>query len=269
MTDVADKVGGLLGRVKREIDARGPLSAISAVPRTLSMAVRNKVLWSRIQNARSAEEAFTLIYRSNYWSSGESASGGGSTLAHTEVLRAELPSLFERFDVETVFDAPCGDFHWMRHVVERTGVDYVGGDIVEPLVAELNERYRAPNVRFVQLDLSRARFPVADLMICRDCLFHLSWEDTYFLLRNFCDSEIPLLLTTTHYGDVLPAESSDIKTGGFRKIDLFSSPYCFSPETLAEIEDWVDPNNRRKMCLWNQDQVRAVLGSLREALPPV
>src|SRR5262249_32666360 len=69
--------------------------------------------------AGSLEDRFAVLYKTCYWGGdkqNESFSGPGSTLEYTQVLRRELPKLFEQFAIRSVFDAPCGDFKWMKHV---------------------------------------------------------------------------------------------------------------------------------------------------------
>ncbi len=63
-----------------------------------------------------AREIFAKAYDTYQWGSQESRSGQGSELAATENLRAYLPELFERLNVRTFLDAPCGDWNWMREV---------------------------------------------------------------------------------------------------------------------------------------------------------
>lgn len=204
------------------------------------------------------EERFTAIYEHNYWENGESASGNGSTIAYTRQLREKLPDLFSRFSIRSIFDAPCGDFNWISLVQKETGLEYIGGDIVLPLIESHNRKHAGDKVRFIHLDLTRQPFPKADLMICRDCLFHLSFEDTAAVLRNFVASGIPYLLTTTHANSGA-FTNKDILTGDFRLIDLFAPPYNFPPDVLYRIDDWQEPEPRREMCLWRREQVEEAL----------
>lgn len=184
----------------------------------------------------SIEERFTKIYETNYWGSHESVSGYGSTLESTENVRAVLPELFRKYSIHSVFDAPCGDFNWMQHVLKRCNVRYIGGDIVFPLIQKLNARYASSNIKFIHIDLTKDQFPYADIMICRDCLFHLSYEDTLKLLKNFVKSEIPLLLTTT-YVNASQFSNRDIVSGDARAIDLFAPPFNFDKDVLFRFED--------------------------------
>lgn len=208
----------------------------------------------------SPEERFTWIYKENYWKSRESASGTGSTLRYTENLRKCLPGIMRKYSIRKVFDAPCGDFNWMKHLLSTVDVEYLGGDIVRPLVEENNRRYKSANIAFIQIDLANDDLPRSDLMICRDCLFHLSFKDTRLVLESFIRSETDYLLTTTHVNSLSGGFSNiDIETGDYRRIDLFSHPYNFPRNYLEAIEDWVEPGPERLMCLWNRHQVAEAL----------
>lgn len=176
----------------------------------------------------------------------------------TENLRAKLPGVLKEFGIRSILDAPCGDFHWMKDFLKGVEVDYTGGDIVRPLVDRSNARFANGRIRFVVLDLTASAFPKADLMICRDCLFHLSFADTRAMIRNFVASDIPYLLTTTHKNpQALP--NRDIISGDFRLIDLFSAPFHFPADALARIDDWVAPEPEREMCLWSREQAAMAL----------
>ena len=207
------------------------------------------------------EATFTEIYKSNLWGSNESVSGPGSTFDYTTNLRNKLPELLEEFSINSVFDAPCGDLNWIKCLLDGINIDYIGGDIVLPLIESHRLKYKRANANFVHIDLTKEKFPKSDLMICRDCLFHLSFHDTLSVLRNFVDSNIKYLLTTTHKKSNR-FQNIDITTGGIRLIDLFSAPYHFPKEVLFRIEDWKAPHQEREMCLWSRDQVICAMNAL-------
>lgn len=204
------------------------------------------------------EERFTEIYKGNLWGGSESVSGPGSSVDYTANLRRALPVLFREFEIASVFDAPCGDFNWMKHVLAECPLDYVGGDIVKPMIEAHQAQYAAPNIRFVYMDLTKDAYPRADLMIARDFLIHLSYEDTRRVLGNFVGSGIKYLLTTTHV-NTTGFENQDIVTGGFRLMDLFAPPYDFPYDVLARIEDWKPPFRAKEMCLWSREQIAELL----------
>jgi hypothetical protein len=211
----------------------------------------------------STEDRFTWIYKNNLWNSNESVSGPGSTLKYTENLRKELPNLLSDYSIKKIFDAPCGDFNWMKHLLPNIDVDYIGGDIVLPLIESLNVKYKTHNITFIHIDLTKDPFPKSDLMICRDCLFHLSFEDTKSVLHNFVASGIPYLLTTTHKINN-EFVNRNIPTGDFRVINLFAPPYNFPPNPLVSIDDSM-PDIERQMCLWSREHVSLVLSKLTDS----
>ncbi len=226
--------------------------------RQLSPSKRTKKNFRKVINKLNLEDRFTQIYKINYWGNMESVSGRGSTLELTNNLRGQLPAMFAQFSIKRVFDGPCGDFNWMKHVVEKTDIDYIGGDIVLPLVESNKTKYETNRIKFKQIDLTIDLIPTTDLMICRDCLFHLSYEDTKLVLTNFVQSNTPYLLTTTYHNNI-SFKNKNITTGHFRMIDLFSPPYNFSREVLFKIDDWVAPESPRSICLWSREQVVAAL----------
>lgn len=213
----------------------------------------------RIARSEDRAEIFTAIYESNHWDSVESRSGPGSTLAYTDALRQQLPRLFERHGIVSVFDAPCGDFHWMPEVLARTRVSYLGGDIVPDLVARHRRAHGDARTGFRVFDLVQDDFPAADLWFCRDCLFHLPYADIYEALCRFAASDIRYALLTNHR-NLSGFTNQDIRAGGFRKLDLFAEPFCLSAQTVARIIEGDGlGDGEHEMCLWERIQIAAAL----------
>lgn len=191
--------------------------------------------FSRLASAgrpQEPAEAFRHAYRTNLWSGPESRSGPGSGLDQTRLLRAALPDLCHRRDLRSLLDVPCGDWRWMA-TVDLSGVEYTGGDLLEELV-ELNRRaFGGPGRRFERLDLTASALPRADLLLCRDCLVHLSLADISRALANIRRSEITFLLATT-----FPAEPDNLEivTGDWRPLNLEAPPFGF-PRPLELINE--------------------------------
>ena len=203
--------------------------------RGVPKSVPKKTLIYRGKN----EEVFTRLYKRNIWGSNETVSGPGSELSYTECLRRHLPRLLSQYRVTRILDAPCGDFNWMRQVVPDLGIEYIGGDIVQEIVVRNQQEFGTKGVSFRHLDIVRDPLPASELMMVRDCLFHLSYRDIFGFLVNFSRSDIGLLLTTTHLPD--DGENRDIRTGDVRSIHLFSPPFCFPQSPLQRLSDWVPP----------------------------
>ena len=207
-----------------------------------------------IARAHSLQDRFTLIYGRNAWGSKESVSGNGSTLAMTKSIRSLLPIILKQFEIKSILDVPCGDFNWMK-LVDLNGISYLGGDIVEPLIADLNRNFASKFISFMQFDITTDSFPKSDLVLNRDCLFHLSYRDIQLTLSNFLKSDSKYLLSTSHENRS-KFINADIRSGGFRLIDLFDSPFCFPTNFHFEIpepgEGSLPPRN---LYLWDRDQV--------------
>jgi hypothetical protein len=208
------------------------------------------------------KNVFTKVYDNKEWGydwEGElTYSGPGSTKKYTENLRIELPKVYEKFNIKSVFDAPCGDLHWMNLVIDNCpDVKYIGGDIVKSLVDTNIQKYGKLNVDFVELDITIDSFPNVDLMICRDCLFHLPLEEIFKFLNNFIKSDIKYLLTTGYP----TGDNRNIPVGGWFNIDLRLPPFNFSKNYLYEIEDWI-PGELfpvRYMYMWDRNQIKTAL----------
>ncbi|HLH50327.1 MAG TPA: class I SAM-dependent methyltransferase [Roseiarcus sp.] len=208
---------------------------------------------------------FEHIAARNKWRNRESRSGDGSTLFYTRHLRGRLESFVREFDIRTFFDAPCGDFNWMRAVAFPPRLTYIGGDIALALIKENRKRYSEPRRRFLQFDIASDPFPAADVWFCRDCLFHLPDALILRALRNFCDSKIKLLMMTNHINREGFA-NSDIKAGGFRLVDFFGAPYNLPRDVLFRVTDYIEPYPPREMCVWTREQIAAALAGTKAAL---
>ena len=255
-----------LAKVKALLRNEGPLETLRRCA-LYPFRGRRDARLAELQRTGSRADVFIGIFEGNYWNVHESVSGGGSTLRYTASLRNALPELFRSKSIESVYDAPCGDFNWMRHVVRETGIDYLGADIVPALIDELEKTRADARTRFIVSDIVTGAFPEADLWICRDCLFHLSYADIQQALANFVASKIPYVLTSTHR---VPDgyRNEDIRSGGFRQIDLFSAPFCFPADVAFRVTDWVEGSHypRREMCVWTREQIAAVLPKMAREL---
>jgi hypothetical protein len=204
-------------------------------------------------------DIFTKIYKENRWKDPESVSGAGSTLKYTENLRKELPTLVEKFGIKSIIDAPCGDFNWMKEILPGLNVNYIGGDIVEPLINNLNSLYANKTTNFSVLDITQDTLPSADLMICRDCLFHLHPDSVKQFFTNFLSSDIKYLLTTTHINQNNEFQNvTKLRYGDFKRIDLFSHPYSLPKNVLFRIKDYINGFPPREMILFQKNQLQNI-----------
>lgn len=206
--------------------------------RALTVAERKFAEHAAELNGLGLREKFERIYATNLWSDPETRSGVGSSLDSTRVLRAELPDALRELDVKVLLDAPCGDFAWMQHV-DLSGIEYIGGDIVPTIVAEDHRRYGSPTRRFIELDLTRDALPDADLLLCRDCLVHLSFANIRAVLANVARSQIRYVLMTSFPGR---GDNRDVQDGDWRTLDFEAPPFSFPAPVLTIVEQCEEEN---------------------------
>ena len=202
------------------------------------------------------EKIFTDVYVNDIWSQfggrGETRSGRGSTLQETVHIRRELPLLLERFNIKSMLDIPCGDFNWMQHV-DLGSTQYIGADIV-PVMIEDNKK-RFPLVDFRTLNLLTDELPKVDLVLCRDCLFHMSFANVHRALANIQRSGAKYVLTTSYTWKAFPntdGVNDAIKRVQWTRLNLFLPPFNFPPPIDFIFEGNVeDPTTSdRALFLW-------------------
>lgn len=185
---------------------------------------------------KSPEQIFTQIYQRNSWGGNESVSGPGSDIEFTDAVRKELPALLSELGIKSMLDIPCGDFHWMQFV-DLSHLDYLGADIVDELVVRNAEIHGSGNIKFRRLDIINDDLPSVDLVFCRDCLIHLSYNDIYAALRNVYRSGSRYLATTTFPKQ---PKNTDIATGQGRQLNLQAHPFNL-PSPIYSIDEGPAP----------------------------
>jgi SAM-dependent methyltransferase len=208
-------------------------------------------VWRRTKLAAlgggSTGRVFAAIYRRRAWGRRGSRSGSGSTLERTRAVRAALPPLLRRLGCRSLLDIPCGDFLWMQSV-DLGGIDYTGADIVEEIVEANARLHAAAHRRFLRLDLTRDELPPADLVLCRDCLVHLSNERIRAAIANIARSRSTYLLTTTFVGR---RANEDVPTGAWRPLNLQLPPFALPQPIEVISEAHPDPEYADKtLALW-------------------
>jgi hypothetical protein len=181
----------------------------------------------------SLARVFSEIYQTNAWRDPESVSGRGSTLARTQIIMSQLPLLLQELRAESLLDAACGDFNWMR-CVDLGRVKYIGVDVVADLIRRNQQLYQDERRTFVDLDITRDSLPQADVVLCRDCLIHLSFRSIEAALSNFRRTGATHVLCTTHE---TIAENVDCPDGSWRNVNLRLPPFNFPAPEKIIVED--------------------------------
>ncbi|MEY9185792.1 hypothetical protein ABIG06_007347 [Bradyrhizobium sp. USDA 326] len=165
---------------------------------------------------------FERIARTNLWGAATSVSGLGSEDSATSAVCEALPPLLRRLGARSLLDAPCGDAGWIGRL--ELDIDYTGIDIVPSLI-EANRRRVAGGGspgRFLVADITRDALPRADIILCRDCLVHLSFANIGRALAQFRMSGARFLLVTT-----FPEweDNRDCEDGDWRALNMEKAPF--------------------------------------------
>ncbi|MGA8728199.1 MAG: class I SAM-dependent methyltransferase [Terracidiphilus sp.] len=197
---------------------------------------------------KSLAERFDSIYKNHVWTGrreGESASGTGSTILAARQVSNELPNLLDRIGAESLLDLGCGKYYWMRNVNFRQL--YIGADIVASVIEENQAKFQDDRHRFELLDGCVDPIPDADAVLCREVIFHLSFQDAMRLLRNIKRSNAKHFICTT---DPAKKVNIDVPSGAWRDVNLEMEPYALGPP-LATINDPVPDNSGRVLGVWS------------------
>jgi len=208
-----------------------------------------------IDNGKGPEwrkRVFSYIYDSKHWYDGESFSGPGSSLSSTSIIRLLLPAILRAIGANTLLDAGCGDFNWMKELVEELGLDlYFGVDIVQSVIDENQKKYGTDKIVFMNLDIAEDPLLKVDVIMCRDVLAHLSYEDIHLVLSNFKKSGATYLLASSF--SAIRDNNLEMLSGNFRSVNLQLTPFNF-PEPLISIFEFSSEEKMvrygKRICLW-------------------
>ncbi len=220
------------------------------------------------------QELFTRIYRNNEWKGQHSRSGPGSDPENIMPVRSgllfclalmfpepksPLPSMLLPPDAPVVLDIPCGDFSLFCQVLPRH-IRYIGADIVPELVDRNWDRVFLPYEAFLVKDLLTDDLPDCDMLICRDCLPHFSYEDIWQALKNICRTNARYLMTTTFFAH----QNTDIETGGWRPLNLQAPPFSFPAPEIAISENCTVAGGQyadKTLSIWQRSNIHLLIDS--------
>jgi hypothetical protein len=173
--------------------------------------------------------------------------GPGSSLEYTASIQQELPALLQKHAVRSMFDAGCGDRHWIKHV--ELPCSYLGGDVSSDFI-DLS------GGTIIKHEITSDTIPTVDLIMIRDVAIHLSNADRYRLLCNVARSNAKFLLMTQclvdHNDDV------DYSDFPFSEINWNISPWGL-PDPIDMI---VERLSNKSLCLWTIDQIGQALDNI-------
>jgi len=167
---------------------------------------------------------FAHIDATNLWGAATTTAGLGSERSATAAIRDALPALIRTLGIRSLLDAPCGDAAWLD-----PGVPCIGVDIVPAIVA----RRSKAGVDSRIADITTDALPLADAVLCRDCLVHLSFANIARAVANFRRSGATWLITTTFTNWQVNRDCDD---GDWRALNFERAPFYWPPP-LAVLDE--------------------------------
>lgn len=172
---------------------------------------------------------------------------GGSSLEYTAKLRRELPIVFKKHKIQSIFDAGCNDCSWMSTLIDN--LDYSGGDISQSMVTDLQSR--RPELNIVLHDVTTDKLPFVDVLFIKDVTIHLNNADKKKVIQNWLASNIPwIMVTHDEFEDNVDFDYADGFPFAF--VNWEKAPWNFPKPTdvIYEISTY-----GRCMALWHRDQL--------------
>ncbi|MEF2174956.1 MAG: class I SAM-dependent methyltransferase [Candidatus Absconditabacteria bacterium] len=203
-------------------------------------------------NNKDLSTVFDGVFKENLWGSSESKSGMGSNIQNTRHILSGIKTIIQEYNIKTFLDVPCGDCNWIDP--NNLGCEYIGADIVQDLID--NNKSKLPGIEFQKIDLTTDKIPQVDLIMCRECLQHLSFENGKKAINNIINSGSKYLLVT-HYSN---GENKDIMNGMYYEMNLLQPPFNFgTPITSIEEKDnnlFYKTNNLEYLYLYEIDKLK-------------
>ena len=205
------------------------------------------------EDAKERQSSFINIFQKRTWGGSKpnavvlSASGGGSTLGSTGLVRQTLDCVINdvkyalKKKVLRVLDIPCGDLRWMSvflHVRNRTDIEYTGMDIVPDIIKHHKKTYSDQPWTFRVHDIvAESLTDSYDLVFSRDMTQHLTIADTLRVVQHFSESGSHFAMMTTYPSTTNNERELKLgRNGRFHSQDLERPPYRLTPPICVRDE---------------------------------
>lgn len=195
----------------------------------------------------SVEDTFTKIYATDAWGKG---SGAGSVPSHCLKWIEFVRQFIRKEKLQSVVDLGCGDWQFSPYIYHDLQVDYVGYDVVLPVIEANRQRWGEQGYKFEHLEFSTCvpEIQDAELYIIKDVLQHWSSSRISRFLREVLTTKPRLrYLLLCNCAEPEDWPEDDIGDGGWRPLFAARSPLReFSPTVLMHFPSLP---NKKEVCL--------------------
>jgi len=215
---------------------------LAALQRAVALSLGPKSLTTTVAVTAAAtalrQQKFELIFSGDSWNTDQkrdeddmSVSGPGSSLGETLKVRTFLGKMILKHSIKLFLDVPCGAFSWQAHIPHLDHVKYLGLDIVRPMIAKLQHKYRnSPNLQFGVADMITMDFNLImdlDVVMMRDVLFHMPSDAALKAIANVERSGAKYLISTSFISTTVNRAAKNMKHGWWYPINLEIAPFFF------------------------------------------
>ena len=188
------------------------------------------------------KKAMEQVYEMNLWGTNNSEfySGDGShnpkiVNPYLEVIISFLSSFKKPL---TVCDLGCGDFNIGKNLVTFTN-KYIAVDIVENLIKHNKEKYKREHLEFRYLDIAVDDLPVADCVLIRQVLQHLSNKEIQNIVSKLKNYKYVILTEHLPNGKFTPNKDiisgQEIRLKKQSGVNLLEAPFNFKVKSDKEL----------------------------------
>lgn len=193
----------------------------------MSVKKREKKPWP-------TKEAMEQVYEMKLWGGDNTKFYSGEGSHNIEIVSpyiTAITSFLTTFKTPlTVCDLGCGDFNVGKELVKHTK-KYIGVDIVPELIVYNKEKFKEENLEFHCLDIAKDELPIADCVLIRQVLQHLSNTEVAQVVGKLANFKYVILTEHLPKGDFV-ANKEIISGQGTRLkkqsgLNLLISPFNF------------------------------------------
>lgn len=173
----------------------------------------------------------------------------------TAEIRRQLPILFKKHNIKSMFDGGCHKCSWTRFL--ESSIKYQGGEISLNMVAKVWDE--CPHLNVILHDITTDPIPMADVLFVRDIAIHLNNSDKLKLLKNWGKSRIPWLLISQDNNVTQNIDLQYSKTNFPIALVNWSLPPWNFPEPIDILYEVPGRLDCKTMYLWHRKQLKGLI----------
>ncbi|MGY5353834.1 methyltransferase [Wenyingzhuangia sp. IMCC45467] len=205
----------------------------------------------KIKKPWPTKEAMEQVYEMNLWGGVDYDFYSGEGSHQPKIIKPYINVVSEflnSFKVPlTLCDLGCGDFNVGKNLVPYCK-KYIAIDIVENLIDYNKKQFQVENLVFKCLDIAVDDLPIADCVIVRQVLQHLSNKEVERVIKKLYNYKYVILTEHIPMGNFVP--NKDIISGqGIRikkqsGLNILAAPFCFKVKNTKELTSIVLNDNK-------------------------